>query len=125
MQIPPQTEWDALGYDGVYAHNFKMGDWAQGKQQYWDSVCEKYGGDKDAFDWGTWGFFDWMIGKAWPTTSSMSKARKFGWHRHDDTYETYVETFRAFENAGVLPRADLLRSGKINEISVKKVVNGS
>lgn len=124
MQIPDQTEWEAHGHNGVFEWNFKMGDWAEGKQQYWNKVCEKYGGDKQAFEWGTWGFFDWMIGKAWPTTSSMSKARKFGWHRQDDTYETYVETFRAFQNAGVLPRADMLRSGADKGTALDGAVNG-
>jgi hypothetical protein len=44
------------------------------------------------------------------TIGSVGKARKFGWKRYDDTYDTYVETFRAFENAGVLPYADVLRA---------------
>jgi len=84
-------------------HSFLMGEWAKDKREVWDSVVEKYGGNKEAFEWGTWGFFDWATGKNWPTVSSMSKARAYGWHRHDDTYDNFVETFRAFENAGYLP----------------------
>lgn len=80
-----------------------MADWASDKREVWEMVCEKYGGSKDAFDCGTWGFFDWSIGKAWPTISSISKARKFGWNRYDDTFETWCETFRTFANAGILP----------------------
>lgn len=80
-----------------------MGDWAKDKKQVWEKIRDKYGGNKEAFDWGTWGFFDWATGKAWPTLSSLSKARSFGWTRYDDTFETWVETFRAFENAGILP----------------------
>lgn len=100
----------------------KMGDWAKDKKPVWDRVVEKYGGNKEAFEWGTWSFFDWALGKAWPTTSTMTKARKFGWHRQDDTYETWVETFRAFENAGVLPRAENLRAGAA--INSHKAANG-
>jgi hypothetical protein len=80
-----------------------MTKWASDKQQVWEKVCEKYGGNKEAFEWGTWGFFDWAIGKGWPTLASVSKARRMGWTRYDDTYETWIETFRTFESAGVLP----------------------
>lgn len=85
-----------------------MEDWAADKKEVWERVCDKYGGKKEAFDWGTWFFFDWTVGKAWPTLSSMTKARKFGWTRYDDTYETWVETFKAFENAGILPQNRVL-----------------
>lgn len=102
------------------AHGFRMGEWATDKRAVWDRVCEKYGGNKEAYEWGTWGFFDWTVGKAWPTLSSMTKARKFGWHRYDDTYETWIETFKAFENAGILPKnRDLLAVS-----SASKAVNG-
>ena len=87
-----------------------MGQWAQGKKEVWNKVCDKYGGNKDAFDWGTWAFFDWSLGKAWPTIGTASKARKFGWQRYDDTFETWIETSKSFENGGVLPRQS--RSGQ-------------
>jgi hypothetical protein len=82
---------------------FIMSEWAKDKREVWNRIVDKYGGDKEAFDRGTWSFFDWAIGKNWPTVSSMSKARAYGWYRHDDSYECFVETFRAFENAGILP----------------------
>ncbi|KAH7412953.1 nucleoside-diphosphate-sugar epimerase GsfE [Cadophora sp. MPI-SDFR-AT-0126] len=104
LDIPDQTEWEVLGEDQKYAHSFRMEDWAKDKEVVWKNMCEKYGGNPEAFNWGTWQFFDWCLGKGWPTVSSVSKARKFGWKRYDDTYQTWVETFRTFENAGVLPR---------------------
>ncbi|EXK75701.1 hypothetical protein FOQG_19533 [Fusarium oxysporum f. sp. raphani 54005] len=64
---------------------------------------------------GTWDFFDWAVGKAWVTIGSVGKACKFGWKRYDDTYYTCVETFRAFENAGVLPCADVLRAENMSQ----------
>ena len=88
---------------------FSMVTWASDKKPVWEKICAKYGGNPEAFNWGTWAFFDWGIGKAWPTLSSMTKARKFGWNRYDDTYETWVETFKAFENAGTLPKGRVLR----------------
>ncbi|KAK4935600.1 hypothetical protein LTR10_023361 [Elasticomyces elasticus] len=108
LDIPDQTEWHEFGEEEKMATSFKMEDWAADKKPVWDRICEKYGGNKVAFDWGTWFFLDWTTGKAWPTLSSMTKARKFGWHRYDDTYETWVETFKAFENAGTLPKNHIL-----------------
>ncbi|KAH7016740.1 hypothetical protein EDB80DRAFT_873480 [Ilyonectria destructans] len=103
INIPEQLEWDALGEDERMANNFLMEDWAKDKKHIWERVVVKYGGSAEAFDWGTWQFVDWALGKSWSTLSSVSKARKFGWMRSDDTYDTYVETFNAFENAGILP----------------------
>lgn len=94
----------------MYANEFKMADWAKDKKAVWEEVCDKYGGSKEAFDWGTWGFFDWSIGKAWPTIMSISKARKFGWNRYDDTLETWIETFKTFANAGILPREHMVKA---------------
>lgn len=85
--------------------NFSMKDWAKDKRQVWQDVCRKYGGNPEAFDWGTWGFFDWTVGKTWPTFGTNNKARKFGWARVDDTVETWLETFKSLENGGVLPLA--------------------
>lgn len=96
-----------------------MSDWAKDKKPVWETICDKYGGTKDAFDWGTWDFFDWAIGKAWPTLLSINKARKFGWTRHDDTFETWVETFRSFENAGILPSNHRLPKLSANGVHVK------
>lgn len=86
-----------------------MVEWAKDKREVWERVVAKYGGKAEAFDWGTWGFFNWATGKSWLTISSMNKARAFGWHRNDSTFDTWVETYRSFENAGVMPDVDLLK----------------
>ena len=80
-----------------------MAEWANDKKDVWNTICDKYGGNKEAFDWGTWDFMDWAVGRAWPCLSSMTKAREFGFTRYDDTFKTWVETFKCFENAGILP----------------------
>lgn len=43
------------------------------------------------------------MGKVWVPIGTVSKARKFGWQRYDDTFDTWFQTFRSFENAGILP----------------------
>ncbi|KAL4901618.1 hypothetical protein BDW74DRAFT_187241 [Aspergillus multicolor] len=99
---------------GTHQENeFRMASWAAApkNQRAWESLCAKYGGNADAFTWGTWAFFDWGVGKAWRTLSSVSKARRFGWNRYDDTFESWIETFWAFENAGGFAGSRWLRGG--------------
>ncbi|KAH6642755.1 hypothetical protein C7974DRAFT_301837 [Boeremia exigua] len=91
----PVESAESLKGGTAMKHTFMMSDWASDKRAVWDAVVDKYGGKKEAFDWGTWKFFDWTTGKNWPTLSSMSKARKFGYQGYIDTYDCYVETFRA------------------------------
>ncbi|KAL4974756.1 hypothetical protein BDW66DRAFT_161055 [Aspergillus desertorum] len=82
LEVPETTNFTtAATSSGVGTHRenqFKMSEWAAEKRPVWESICAKYGGNPEAFDWGTWAFFDWGIGKAWPTLSSISKARRFG-----------------------------------------------
>lgn len=88
------------------ASSFSMVDWAADKKPVWEAVVAKHGGNPEAINWGTWAFFDWTLGKAWVTVGTASKARKFGWARYDDSLDAWLNTFRAFENAGILPLQD-------------------
>ncbi|KAL6411957.1 hypothetical protein AUP68_04337 [Ilyonectria robusta] len=112
VEIPESDSWKASGEGQRMEHNFYMSDWAKDNKEAWDSVVRKHGGHPDAFHWGTWDFFDWAVGKAWFTIGSVSKARKFGWTRYDDTYDCWVKTFRSFENAGILPPSSALDLGE-------------
>lgn len=80
-----------------------MMEWSKDKRPTWERLVAKHGGNPKAFDWGTWDIIDWGLGEGWYAFTSINKARKFGWTRHDDTYDTFVQTFQSFENAGVLP----------------------
>mgnify|MGYP003624105872 CR=1 FL=1 len=95
-----------------------MLDWARDKKHYWETVCQKHGGNPDAFDWGTSGCFDWSIGKTWPTVGTNNKARRYGWTRVEDTLESWFETHRSFEAAGILPKnggkTEKTQAGKVN-----------
>jgi hypothetical protein len=106
--VPEPTFEKAAGQASTLANEIDMVEWANDKREVWEKVVSKYGGKVDAFDWGTWGFFNWATGKSWLTISSMSKARDFGWHRSDRTLDTWIETYRSFENAGVMPSLDPL-----------------
>ncbi|KAF4540657.1 Nad-dependent epimerase dehydratase [Lasiodiplodia theobromae] len=90
-----------------------MYEWAKDKKPVWERIVKKYGGNPQAIEWGTWGFFMWTTGKSWLTIGTTAKARKFGWNRIDDTYDSWIETFRSLENAGILPRMrDVVANGK-------------
>ncbi|KAF4547705.1 Hypothetical protein D9617_37g012310 [Elsinoe fawcettii] len=104
VDLPSSQEFSAKGKESVMANEFTMESWAAGKKDTWLKICKDQGGNENAFDWGTWFFFDWSLGKAWPTLGTASKARKYGWTRYDDTFDTWIETFKSFEAAGVLPK---------------------
>lgn len=89
-----------------------MVDWAKDKRPVWESICAKYGGRPEAFDWGTWQFFEWSLGKTWTTVASNAKARRFGWKRIDNTHDAWIDTFKTLASAGVIPSPASLRSGE-------------
>ena len=108
LEVPEPNFKKAAGQASTLANEIDMIEWAKDKREIWERVVARYGGKADAFDWGTWGFFNWATGKSWLTISSMNKAREFGWNRNDRTLDTWIETYRSFENAGVMPSLDLL-----------------
>ncbi|GIJ85085.1 hypothetical protein Asppvi_003940 [Aspergillus pseudoviridinutans] len=103
LKVPEPKFEKATGQAKTLSNEIDMVEWAKDKKEVWERVVQKYGGKREAFDWGTWGFFNWATGKSWLTISSINKARKFGWRRDDKTLDTWIETYRSFENAGVLP----------------------
>ncbi|RAK96851.1 SDR family oxidoreductase [Aspergillus ibericus CBS 121593] len=110
VEVPEPKFEKAAGQAKTLSNEIDMVEWAKDKREVWERVVQKYGGKVEAFDWGTWGFFNWATGKSWLTISSINKARKYGWHRNDNTCDTWIETYRSFENAGVLPSHTALAS---------------
>lgn len=104
-QIPEvsDSEWTASGETQKMESQIQMVEWAKDKKPVWERVVAKNGGNPEAFDWATWDILDWGLGESWLAMTTVAKARKFGWTRFDDTYDTWIQTFRSFENAGVLP----------------------
>ena len=99
----PDTAWTARGESQKMESQINMMEWAKDKKPVWERVVANHGGNPSAFDWGTWDILDWGLGEGWLAITTVTKARKYGWTRHDDTYDTWVKTFRSFENAGILP----------------------
>ncbi|KAK7725923.1 hypothetical protein SLS63_007915 [Diaporthe eres] len=105
MEIPEvsDSEWTASGETQKMESQIQMVEWAKDKKPVWERVVAKNGGNPEAFDWATWDILDWGLGESWLAMTTVAKARKFGWTRFDDTHDTWIQTFRSFENAGVLP----------------------
>ncbi|KAH6959623.1 hypothetical protein BKA56DRAFT_500944 [Ilyonectria sp. MPI-CAGE-AT-0026] len=82
---------------------FRISEWAKDKREVWHRICDKYGGKKEVFDWATWDAMEWVGCMTWLSLISLKKARKFGWNRVDDTYETWLQTCKTYEMAGTLP----------------------
>ncbi|KAJ5679258.1 NAD-dependent epimerase/dehydratase [Penicillium macrosclerotiorum] len=111
LETPEPKFKKAAGQADTLAYEIDMKEWATGKRLIWEQIVSKYGGKTEAFDWATWGFFNWATGRSWITVSSVHKARKFGWTRSDRTLDTWIETYRSFENSGVLPSRSALLGG--------------
>ncbi|KAE8150956.1 hypothetical protein BDV25DRAFT_129136 [Aspergillus avenaceus] len=83
-----------------------MAEWARDKKPVWESIVAKFGGDAETFQLDAFELMNWYITPALknePFMSTVTKARQFGWVRSDDTYQAWLQTMRAYENAGVLP----------------------
>ncbi|KAJ5824682.1 hypothetical protein N7447_007022 [Penicillium robsamsonii] len=86
--------------------SMNMGEWAKDKKPIWERIVAKYGGEIEAFQLGEFELMNWLITPSpqkIPFISTVAKAREFGWNRSDDTYQTWLDTLRSYENAGVLP----------------------
>ncbi|KAL3422620.1 nad dependent epimerase dehydratase family protein [Phlyctema vagabunda] len=103
VDVPEQKFEKAKGQSNTLSNEYDMIEWAKDKRPVWEAVVKKHGGNVEAFDWVQWDFMNWALGMSWPSFLSMDKARKFGWTRHDDSLECFLDTFKVFENAGVLP----------------------
>lgn len=85
--------------------DIRLDEWAEDKRQVWDRICDKHGspGCKATFESGTWAFQDWVFRRTWPTPLSISKARKFGWTGHLDSYDSFIDAFNKFRELGQIP----------------------
>lgn len=85
-----------------------MAEWARDKKPVWDKIVEEYGGDKEAFQMDSFALMNWYITpngeREEPfVLGTASKARGFGWTRYDDSYRAWLDTYWAYQCAGVLP----------------------
>jgi nucleoside-diphosphate-sugar epimerase len=85
----------------------KFAEWAKDKRDVWDRICEKAGvpGAKETWNSGTWAFQDWVFERSWAGTLSVNKSRKFGWTGHMDSYESFLDAFKSFQELEQIPKS--------------------
>ena len=69
--------------------------WSQRKEvkEAWERLAKRDGLEMDAFEKGTWGFGDFVFGRQFQISASMTKARKLGWTGYQDTFEGFAKVF--------------------------------
>ncbi|KAL1614490.1 hypothetical protein SLS54_009748 [Diplodia seriata] len=108
---PQLAAYFGVEMDEVTTLQSDINDWIKDKRPVWERVVAKYGGKVEAFDWCTWGMFEWAYcQRHWPALPSVTKARSLGWMRVDTAMQCWEETFGTFENAGILPKASVIRA---------------
>lgn len=82
-----------------------LAEWAKDKREVWDKICDRAGAPEAKATWegGTWAFQDWVFQRTWSGTLSVNKARKFGWTGHIDSFESFTDVFKRFQESGQLP----------------------
>ncbi len=91
---------------GVPHLEVSLGEWAtDDKKASWDQLCEQLGCPEAKKSWeaGTWQYQDWVFGRTWSATLSMSKARKFGYQGYIDSYDALVQTFERMKRLKQIP----------------------
>ncbi|GME66160.1 uncharacterized protein K452DRAFT_275951 [Neofusicoccum parvum] len=88
-----------------------LSEWIKDKRGVWERIVQKYGGSVEAFDSCNWQGTKWADMRQWQIFPSVTKARRYGWSRYDTAMECWSGTFKTFENAGILPKSNLVRNG--------------
>lgn len=108
---PPVSEVEEkMGLKGEFKQSevycqIDLKKWAKRPEvvKAWEGLRDKYGLDQGAWDNATWDFLAFLLGRNYSCISSMSKARRMGWHGYADTWDEFKRTFKELEDAKMLP----------------------
>lgn len=91
---------------GMVRSRIDLVKWSQTDdvKQAWETLAEREGLDKDAFEKATWRFLGFVLGRDYDVVISMSKARSLGWNGYVDTWESLDEALGELEEESVLPK---------------------
>jgi len=87
----------------ILISQFSIGEYVQNNKDVWDRLAKRDNLDSSAFDYGTWGFIDFVLGRAYDDHASMNKARKYGWTTKIDTSERYLKCFDRLRQMKIIP----------------------
>ncbi|KAH7349492.1 hypothetical protein B0T11DRAFT_131614 [Plectosphaerella cucumerina] len=98
---------------GATQLDHSLTDWAKGKEEVWNRICDRAGCPEGKATWkaATWAFQDWVFQRGWCATLSINKARKFGWTGHLDSYISFQDAFESFVEMGQIPPVGKLVNG--------------
>lgn len=107
VESSPHTQFSKPGLEiGKPFLETSFTEWATPeKQKVWEQICEDSGCKEAKATWaaGTWQYQDWVFGRTWSATLSMSKARKFGYTGYKDSFEAFVETYEKMKQLKQIP----------------------
>ncbi|KAL4902307.1 hypothetical protein BDW74DRAFT_158340 [Aspergillus multicolor] len=87
-----------------------LAEWSRDKRGVWDGIVSRYGaGSVESFQGHKFAQMDGLISRPTPGAqfvASVARARRFGRCECEDLYQGWVNAFRSYENAGVLPGRD-------------------
>lgn len=70
----------------------------------WKSLAERNGIDEGIWDKATWGFLDFVLGRAMDINISNTKSREYGFNEFQDTWAAFETTWQEMEKYKALPR---------------------
>ncbi|KAH7355200.1 hypothetical protein BKA65DRAFT_235892 [Rhexocercosporidium sp. MPI-PUGE-AT-0058] len=102
---PAQSFKDPRPKDGSTKLEVSLTEWSKDKREIWDRICDRAGVPeaKKTWDAGTWSYQDWVFGRTWSATLSISKAREFGWNGYIDSYKSFTDAFEKFVDLKQIP----------------------
>lgn len=110
-QPPISIQAKDIGLEGrtaqsVLAQRINLVKWSQEEKvtEAWNKLAEREGLDPNALENATWGFADFVLGRNYNVIQSMSKARKIGWSRYLDTWDSFQSLFTKLEEEKVVPK---------------------
>ncbi|UJR26448.1 hypothetical protein I4U23_007778 [Adineta vaga] len=104
--IPHEQTFDAIeeiqtGNIGIL--ELSLADYMPKNKETWDRLVKHNRLDSSAFDYATWNFIDFVLGRAFDDHGDMTKARKFGWTTTVDTKQSYIQCFDRLKQMKIIP----------------------
>ena len=72
----------------------------------WNTLAEREGLAKDAFERASWGYADRNLGIEYNKIEDLSKARRMGFLGYVDSTENFVEVLEDAVRMGILPKME-------------------
>ncbi|CAF3333904.1 unnamed protein product [Rotaria sp. Silwood1] len=69
----------------------------------WSRLAKRNELDESAFNYATWEFIDFVLGRTFDDHGDMTKARQYGWTTTVDTSECFIQCFDRLKKMEVIP----------------------